>query len=62
MSKLSSKLRKNENKTGITLSQIYLPKLDETNLKYYKSNSFIEIGIDFNSGLQVIFGISCKAF
>ena len=40
MIKLSSKLRRNENNTDISLYQIYLPKLYENILKYYKLNLF----------------------
>ena len=51
MSKLF-KLRKNENNTDISLYLIYLPKLYENILKYYRLNSFKEISIGFNHGLQ----------
>ncbi len=53
MSKLSSKLRKNENNTDISFYQIYLPKLHKNILKYYRLNLFKEIAIGFNHGLQM---------
>ena len=40
MGKLSSKLRKKENNTDISLYQIYLLKLHENILEYYTLNSF----------------------
>ena len=42
MSKLLSKLRKNENNTDIPLYQIYLPQLHENIWKYYWLDSFDE--------------------
>ena len=52
MSNLSSKLRKKENNTDIALYPIYLPKLHENILKYYRCNLFKEISIGFNYGLR----------
>ena len=52
MGKPSSKLHKNENTTDITLYQIYLIKLHENILKYYRFNLFKQIAIGFNHGLQ----------
>ena len=48
MSKLSSKLHKNKNNTDILIYLIYLPKIHENILKYYKSNLFKGITIVFN--------------
>ena len=45
MGKLSSKLCKNENYIDVPLYQIYLPKLHENILKYYRL--FKEIAIGF---------------
>ena len=52
--KFLSKLCKNENNTNISLYQIYLPKLQENILKYYRFNLFKEIAIDFNHGIGTI--------
>ena len=52
MGKLLSKLCKNENNTDISLYLIYLPKLHENILKYYRLNLFKESIIDFNHSLQ----------
>ena len=52
MAKLSSKLWKNENNTDISLYRIYLPKLHENILKYYRLNLFKEIAIGFNHSCQ----------
>ena len=50
---LSSKLHKNGNNYDISLYQIYLPKLYENILKYYRLNLFKEIPIGFNHSLQI---------
>ena len=51
MGKLPSKLCKNENNTDILIYQLYLPKLHENIVKYYKLNLFREIPIGFNYSL-----------
>ena len=51
MDKLSYKLRKNEDKTDISLYQIYQPELHENILKY-RLNLVKEITIGFNYDLQ----------
>ena len=51
MGKLSFKWRKNQNKS-VSLYQIYLPKLHENILKYYKLDLLKEITIGFNYILQ----------
>ena len=53
MSKLSSKLYKNKNNTNILHYQIYLPKLLENILKYYRLKLFEEITTGINHGLQL---------
>ena len=53
MGKLSSKLHRNENNTDISFYQIYLPKLYESILKYYRLNLFKEIPIGFNHSPQI---------
>ena len=53
MSKLLSKLHKNQNSTDTSLYQIYLPKLHEDTLKYYRLDLFKEIAIFFNDSLQM---------
>ena len=52
MSKLSSKSCKIQNDTDISLYQIYLPKLLENILKFYRLDLFKEIAICFNHGHQ----------
>ena len=52
MSKLSSKLCRNENNIEISFYQIYLPKLHENILKYSRLSLFKEIAIGFTYGLQ----------
>ena len=47
MCKLSSKLGKNDNNSYITLYQIYLPKLHENILKYFRLSLFKEITISY---------------
>ena len=47
MCKLSSELHKNANRTNILLYQIYLPKLHENILKYYRLDLFKVITIGF---------------
>ena len=42
----------NENNTDISFYSIYLPKLHENILKYYRLNSSQEITIYFNCSLQ----------
>ena len=51
--KFLSKLCKTENNTNISLYPIYLPKLHENILKYYRFNLFKEIAIDFNHSLYM---------
>ena len=53
MSKLLSKLHKNENNTDISFYQIYLLGLHENILKYYRLNLFKGITIVFNDSLQM---------
>ena len=53
-----SKLHKNA--IHISFYQIYLPKLDEIILKYYRMNLFKETTIGFNYNLQI--EIPCKPF
>ena len=53
MDKLSSKLCKNENYTGISLSQIYLSKLQKNILKYFRLNLFKNIAVGFNHCFQI---------
>ena len=48
MSVLLSKIHKKENNTDISLYQIYLSKLYENILKYYRLCLFKEIAIGFN--------------
>ena len=48
MGKLLSKLCENENNTDTSLYQVYLPKLHENILKYYRLNLFKEITMGFN--------------
>ena len=43
-----------ENNIDISLYQIYLPKLHENILKFYRLNLFKEIVIGSNHGLQTI--------
>ena len=54
MGKPSSKLRKNENNTDSRFYQIYLPKLHEKVLKYYRLDLSKEIAIGFKHSLQTI--------
>ena len=53
MGQLLSKYAKIKNNTDFLLYKIYLPKLHENILKYYRLNSFKEIPIGFNHGLQM---------
>ena len=52
MSNLSSKLLKNENTPDISFYLIYLPKLLENILNFYRLNLFKEKTTGFNNGLQ----------
>ena len=53
MGKLKSKLCKSENDMDILLYWIYLPKLHENILKYYRLNLFKEIVLGINHGHQM---------
>ena len=46
MDQLSSKICRKEKNTDISLYQIYLSKLHESILKYYRLNLFQEIAIN----------------
>ena len=50
--RLSFKWSRNENNTNILLYQIYLWKLHENILKYYRLNLFKEFAIGFNHGFH----------
>ena len=50
MGKLSSKLHKNENNTGVSLFQIYLPIIHENILKHFRLDWFKKVAISFNHG------------
>ena len=52
-SKLSSKIHKNENKSDISLYQVYLPKSSENIFKYYRLDLYNEIRIGFKQALQM---------
>ena len=52
MGELLSKLRKKEHNTDTSIYQIYLPKLHESIMKYYRFNLFKEIAIGFSYGLE----------
>ena len=53
MSKLLSKLCKNENNTDISLYQTYLQKFHKNILRYNRLNLFKEITIGFNHSLHI---------
>ena len=51
--KLLSKLYKMKKSSDILICQVYLPKLHENVLKYYRLNLFKEIAISYNHGLKM---------
>ena len=54
MGKFLSWLSKNENNTDIQFYQIYLFRLHENILKYYRLNLFNEVAIGINHCLRMI--------